>query len=324
MQQSSMIADKINTRQANRGTQLIFKVKGIIRVSMSDRPSFDVDERIDPNTIFEKDDESSADFEIAFAALVATAVLSFPNGNQSFTFVKLAAITLVLLTLLRRMSVLSSYSLGRKITDSSTAILLLLTYLCFLYLLDIFATSISMYLPKVVTPVLIMGVSVVIVFFLFIVVQEFLFRDLLLYASISAFNSGVNSDNEIYQQKFAYFAASAAKLSLAGDDFPKTLNWLRYSMVSEPESPTPLDKIIYYIGIILVLFLFLASWFISVGLLGGNITTVIVLAATLLVSTFVKFLYERYGLTPLISERRTRTDASALVFGFLLAVWLFV
>lgn len=226
--------------------------------------------------------------------------------------------------MVRRMSVRGKYSESDIITEKTNPLLLLFTYLCFFYLIDVVADRIALYLPEFVPEVFVMGLLIVVSYVAFITFQEMLFRDLLAYGALISFNQAVKAENSRFKEIYIQLATIAAKNSRLGRDFPSELNWLRRTELRIEGDHTMSNKIIFNLSIGIVLVFFLAIWAGVAFLLERWVATLIVLAATIFVSIPVNFLYSRYGLTPFKSSRRARMEAMVLLLGFVFAALLFI
>jgi hypothetical protein len=79
---------------------------------------------------------TKVDFEIAFTALIATSVITFPSREiPEYSFIKYLALGLLLLTLIRRLAIVNGVNSSSGYMEATTHLLALFTYLTLLYLL---------------------------------------------------------------------------------------------------------------------------------------------------------------------------------------------
>lgn len=120
--------------------------------------------------------ESTVGFEIAFAAFLATAVLTYPTLQAQWVG-KTAAIAVLLFTLVRRIAIASPYASERKILEKTVRWIESATTICVIVLFYAFSERLSSLFGgsayiwfAVVAPVILL---------LIVIAQEFLFRDYL-------------------------------------------------------------------------------------------------------------------------------------------------
>lgn len=279
---------------------------------------------IDPKEVFNSYETNSVDFEIAFSAFVATTVLSFPRPTTSYTIIKLLAISLLGLTLVRRIGVTNSFTNSDSIADLTTPAILVISYLCFLYIFEIFAKSIAGMLPGHFDHVFLMGFLVPVSYLLLFFIQEIMFQDLFIYGALISINNYAETDNPIFQEGFRKMAVQALNASFAKDAIPAELRWIHHLGEPESLSPTIWDKFGFWSGMILVSVFFVGLWTITAILFGDVFVTIAVLIAAYFVSVMVNFWYSRYGLTPIRSERPAKFDMIIFLVGFLIAAWMFI
>ncbi|USZ69247.1 hypothetical protein NGM10_05785 [Halorussus salilacus] len=276
-------------------------------------------EEIPPSTVFEIDEESSVAFEIAFSALIATAVLGFPSSGLAYSGLKLIVIGLLVVTLTRWMAVFGQYANSVLVLNRTTHYILSVTYVSILYLFSVLANWITVTLPLELPSVFYLGMSVVMFLLVFIAIQELVFKDLLLYTALLSYNNYQNSDIRSYQKRFERFGRLSLKLSQA-EKIPPSLNWLRYANFEN--NTTIASKWIYYISMGLVVAFFIGLWGTVSLLLSQNIATGVVLFGAIILRTPINFLYSRYGLNPLETELSTKAELASIITGFIYATLL--
>ncbi|WP_141212938.1 hypothetical protein [Halorubrum sp. Ea1] len=128
---------------------------------------------------FAKDDtESSVDFEIAFAALLATAVITYPISNAEWLG-KLAAFSVLTITLVRRIAIASPYAPVKVIMKRTIWAIEFATTVCVIILLY----SLSEYLSGIygISEILVFSITSPTLLMVLVVFQEFIFRDYLIW-----------------------------------------------------------------------------------------------------------------------------------------------
>ena len=125
-----------------------------------------------------RDTENSVDFEIAFAALLATAVITYPISNAEWLG-KLAAFSVLTITLVRRIAIASPYAPEKIIMKRTIWVIEFATTVCVIILLY----SLSEYLSSIygISEILLFSVISPALLMIIVVFQEFMFRDYLIW-----------------------------------------------------------------------------------------------------------------------------------------------
>lgn len=273
-------------------------------------------EKIPPSDVFHLDEESSVAFEIAFSALLATAVLGFPSQGLPYTCLKLFAIGLLGVTLARWMAVFSRYANSSFVLDQTTHYIVFVSYVSLLYLFDLLADWLALSLPLQLPSSFYLGLTITVFIMGFVAIQELVFKDLLLYATLLGYNGFQDSNIASFRQRFAKFGNLAIQMSQA-DNIPDSLNWLRYGEIKG--EVTTYSVWIYYISMGLLAMVFVALWAVVTVVLSGSTATAVVLLGAIILRIPVNFYYSRYGLNPFETELSTKAQLTTLVLAFFYA-----
>ena len=125
---------------------------------------------------FGKEEVTSVDFEITFAALLSTMVLTFPVEHH-ILFGQVIAFSLLLLTLIRRMAITSPFSPKERILGQTTPLISFVSTSAIIYLI-VALPSLTQWVP-VSSSVASFSIFAVIALSITVIAQELLFRDYL-------------------------------------------------------------------------------------------------------------------------------------------------
>ncbi|MFC4552670.1 MULTISPECIES: hypothetical protein [Halorussus] len=273
-------------------------------------------EKIPPSEVFQLDEESSVAFEIAFSALIATAVLSFPRPGMAYTGLKLFAIGFLAVTLARWMAVFGRYANSSLVLDQTTHYIVFVTYVSLLYLFDVLADWLTLQLPLPLPSAFYLGLILVVFLFAFVAVQELVFKDLLLYAAMLGYNGFQDSDIASYRKRFAQFGKRAISMSQA-DNLPASLNWLQYAEIKGEVTTTSVG--VFYLSFGLLVGFFVGLWAVVTVAVSGRVATAVVLLGAIILRIPVNFFYSRYGLNLFETELSTKSQLATLIFAFIYA-----
>ncbi|NEU56259.1 hypothetical protein [Halorussus sp. MSC15.2] len=273
-------------------------------------------EKIPPSEVFHLDEESSVAFEIAFSALLATAVLSFPSQGLAYTGLKVFAIGFLAVTLFRWMAVFGRYANSSLVLNQTTHYIVFVTYVSLLYLFDLLADWLTLRLPLQLPSAFYLGLILFVFIFAFVAVQELVFKDLLIYAAVLGYNGFQDSDIASFRKRFAQFGKRAISMSQA-DNLPASLNWLRYGEITG-EVPTS-STWVFYLSFGLLAGFFVGLWAVVTVVVSGSVATAVVLLGAIILRVPVNFFYSRYGLNPFETELSTRSQLVTLTTAFIYA-----
>lgn len=276
-------------------------------------------EKIPPSAVFHIDEESAIAFEIAFSALLTTTVLAFSSESLAYAGLRVLVIGLLAVTLARWMAVFGRYADSSLVLNLTTHYILFVTYVSFLHLFDVLADWLSQSLPLQLPSIFYLAALLIAFFILFFAIQELVFKDLLLYSTLLAYNNSQDTDLASYKKRHAKFAKRSLGLSQA-EEIPASLNWLRYGTVSGEVSTY--SSWIYYISMALVIMFAIALWMVATLVLSRGIATAVVLFGAIILRTPINFLYSRYGLNPFETELSAKVELASIVLGFVYALFL--
>ncbi|OUJ18896.1 hypothetical protein AMET1_0547 [Methanonatronarchaeum thermophilum] len=264
---------------------------------------------------------TQVDFEIAFAALIATLVLSIPHFSGFSNFISVLAVLILLITLLRRMAIVNEEFNSSNFMNYSLILIDLITFASVIYLIWFLSTPISSYFGfntqnQVLIFILILFYSSPIFF-----VYEAKFKDFFYNMGI-LLNRKIQENNEEESiskaNRFVLSAVLSAFKISARDSFPEEVQKLINELKKENLKPFPVfldnPKDFYsletYKGknlkklviVLLILFspllIIVLIWnFIitSFPILGFIILLIILSWPLLLFSNLISFLFLRYG-----------------------------
>lgn len=126
---------------------------------------------------FDKEDVTTVDFEITLAALLATALITFPVENH-IRFGQVIAFSLLFLTLIRRMAITSPFAPEEKILSQTVPLISFASASAHIYLFVALLSWLTDRIPAS-SRVVLFSVVVLVIIILAVVVQEVVFRDYL-------------------------------------------------------------------------------------------------------------------------------------------------
>lgn len=275
--------------------------------------------RIDPDEVFNIGDASGVEFEIAFTALISTLTLSTSQPTQS-PVLNVFAILLLLLTILRRMAVSNELVDLTHILRGSRGLVLPLSYVLLISQLNILSQAGSRLLP-IISPTIVLFTTVILLFVVWIIIQEILFADLSIYLSVICNNAAYTAQDTVFKPLTPYFQ-------------DMTRRFLSYSVISEFPGPlsniepkadtTPRNQ--KYVLIFLLISTPLVFGFGGIGLsiLSGDLfSSIVVFISAFFIQYPVDFLYSRYGAVGFYTNRSGWDMFATILFGSLLVI-LFV
>jgi hypothetical protein len=153
--------------------------------------------------IFEKEQPDSVDFEIAFTALIATATLTSTSSETIHSLIiTLCALSLLVLTLVRRMGIIGRFAEKESILNRTVRLIELLTIVCVLQISTTVLSAAGNWATGIIVVSLVLIVTVLIV----IVLQELIFRDYRIWWGSAFFTKGLaiqrgkkETDNPLYE-----------------------------------------------------------------------------------------------------------------------------
>lgn len=135
------------------------------------------DSREIADEFFDKEDVSTVDFEITLAALLGTALLTYPVENRVL-FGQVIAFSLLSLTLIRRMAITSPFASDKAILGYTTPLISFASASGIIYLLVALLPNLAIIVP-ISSQVILFSVFGLLMLILAVVAQELVFRDYL-------------------------------------------------------------------------------------------------------------------------------------------------
>ncbi|SER78248.1 hypothetical protein [Natrinema salaciae] len=288
--------------------------------------------------IFEKEQPESVDFEIAFTALIATATLtSISSETEHSLIITLFALSLLVLTLVRRMGVIGKFAEEETILSGTLRLIELLTIVC---VLQISTTVLSAVGDWATGTIMVSSVLIVMVL-LIVVLQELIFRDYRIWWGSAFFTKGLavqngkeETDNPLhglllsrlatFHFELAYFILKEPGV-IPEKDIEKwnTLHDFVKEMDKDERSHPSMARMFFGSGIILAVGYSTVSLILSFTgfpIVGG----LLLLAAIMAVRHLIGFWYLAYGSQSLsrFLQGNTHHLATMGVYGSI-SYWLF-
>lgn len=258
------------------------------------------------------DREAAIDYEITFAALLATALLTTPNVSRILHPVVVgSAFLLLAVTLIRRMAFLNPYS--KDLLGRTTPPLVISTAFGLLYIGLVFGTFTQPYIPIVEPRASTLGLLYTVVFVLgSVLLYEAVFRDFFLLIAAFAYNIHLDHRGTLLGR----FALRLSQKTLATSLLPKSEWPEEVQGIPSVTRGSPSDVsignrtvnvigtfigamgIILLFGLAIAGFYFLASIVASQSLLSVIIDGALLAIAVNFLIVSLRFLYGRYGQTP--------------------------
>lgn len=261
-------------------------------------------------SVFDDKKINSVDFEITLAAFLATGLLINPNISPPLRIpTYIVSMSLLFITLIRRMAVINQFALSKRVIQSTTPPLVILSTYSGLY----FALALGTYTAEVIplSPLVLALVFTFIIVLLSVVPYEFYFRDFMLMMAVFAYDKYEgNIENTKYGDRVIEAIRNILQTSsLGSEDFPSEIEVIRDSDNQPGEKIGKWEKFGGNLGVQLAAigmsaFFITAGglfvWLLPSGSLGERIITFGLGAFSFLCITylmiFFRFLYGRYGI----------------------------
>lgn len=194
--------------------------------------------------VFQKDNLSAADFEIALAATLATIVLSTLNvGQVNSDLMKVVSILLLVLTLMRRMAVTSQFSnedIFLKVSLAPLELLIILVFFHSFYAVtEIVNSAIGLSSDVLFLTTILIPEAVLIL----IVIQEMIFGNYMIWWGSYSLALAVNSDQPFTRTLGGVTAIIALRASRV-KELPEELNEVKKTLTEiESQIDIELDKL---------------------------------------------------------------------------------
>lgn len=279
-------------------------------------------DRIDPEAIFESEQSNQADFEIAFTAVVVTAVLATPVTGSGYTLLKALAISLSGLTLLRKMAVSNKHRDAKPVLQWTMPLILSITLISLIHLFIEMSAFIETTLNLPTDPVVIASAFIPIFVFGVFVAHEFVFHDTNMYLALLCHNAAVKADEwhllgrfkdtgdelrEMFLNKGRVFVTASKSQAI-----PPELEPLRQR---ERETATPSFAPLLIFAVVG----YGAVWGTMSWIFGSRMLNIIFLGLIFLLKYPVQFWYSRFGLASFTSDRAGWIEVLVVFLGLLVA-----
>ncbi|WP_142856604.1 hypothetical protein [Salinigranum halophilum] len=256
------------------------------------------------------DKASSVDFEITLAAFLATGLLADPNISSPLRIPTYGvAMSLLLITLIRRMAVINQFALSKRVIQNTTSALVILSTYSGLY----FALALGTYASVVVplSPLILALVFTFIIILLSIVPYELYFRDFMLMMAAFAYDK---YDGSIEKTKYGDQVIEAIQNTLKiglldAKDYPPEVDVILDSEGMSVQEVEKWERVGGNLGVLLavagMLSLFVISGIVFVWLLPADSIVGRIAIFGLGIFSFLcvnylmvsfRFLYGRYGI----------------------------
>lgn len=264
--------------------------------------------------ILEIDREPAIDYEITFAAFLATAILSTPNVSPPlYPIAVLSAFILLFITLVRRIAFLNPYS--KDVLGRTTPLLVLSTAFGIFYIVLVFGSLTQTLIPIIEPRASTLALAYLAVFCLIsVLLYEVIFRDFFLLIAAFAYNNHLDHQGTLLGRFALALSQKALDTTLLPqEDWPDEIHRIPNTEQTSPSEVPFQERILNVIGTLLgalgVLLIF-AIAFLGIYLLLSSVTSpsiisVIVDGALLGIAVnylivALRFLYGRYGQTPYV------------------------
>lgn len=260
--------------------------------------------------VFDDEKTNSVDFEITLAAFLATGLLANPNISPSLRIpTYTVAMSLLFITLIRRMAVINQFALSKRVIQNTTPPLVILSTYSGLY----FALALGTYSAEVIplSPLILALVFTFVIILLSIVPYEFYFRDFMLMMAVFAYDKYEGSiENTKYSDRVIEGIQNTLETSLLeSGDFPSEVDVIRDSDGESDDEIGKWERFGGNLGVQLAVFGMLAffvtagglfMWLLPSNSLAGRIGTfglgVFSFLCINYLMVFFRFLYGRYGI----------------------------
>jgi hypothetical protein len=269
---------------------------------MGDIPPFDYElEEIDIDEFFEKDRNQTVNFEILVAALISSMLLTTTEISPILHPIsKLAAISLLILTLARRMSLDNRRAYQERLIVGTNWPIFAGTFFGLLYILLSLAEQTAMVLP--LSPYIYLSVFLIVFPVGTVVIYEIMYRDFTLWFVLLCYNKFVENRGNPFGDVLISVAPSIVKSPPY--DLSRTLDLVQKLTGSPTEEPPFIRKVASGIGAVLGIILFILILAVGTPILFYFVTNSILIAVVLSVSlglgsifliALLTFTYARYG-----------------------------
>jgi hypothetical protein len=257
--------------------------------------------KIDFDKIFQKSTDQAVDFEIVFAGLLATCLLSVSGISLTLDLISVVgAISLLLFTMIRRMAVDNPFAFEKQLMSKSLTVIFATTVFSAVYFVVYPAEIVHNRLN--VNYYLTISILLLVLVLIILLIYEYSFRDFFLWASILFYNRYIDSI-ERSTKNVLLLRLSKFSLSVSftpRDEVPNSITNIHTPSVEKEKNA---QKIYLYAGIILGIIIFIGLMFLIGNfvrwVITGELFVILSLIFLIISLTFltgiVEFWFSRYG-----------------------------
>jgi hypothetical protein len=258
--------------------------------------------------------DAAIDYEITFAALLATALLSIPNVSPILHPIVMGSAFLLLgVTLIRRMAFLNPYS--KDLLNRTTPLLVISTAFGLLYIGLVLGTVTQSYVPIIEPRASTVGLLYTVGFVLgSVLIYETVFRDFFLLTAVFAYNIHIDHQGTLLGRFALQLSQKALATSLLPQsEWPKEVQKIPSVTRRSPSAVSLRDRIVNVIGtflgaagLVLIFALAFAGFYSLASIVANQSLLSVVIDGSLLAIAVnflivsLRFLYGRYGQTSYI------------------------
>lgn len=293
--------------------------------------------------IFDKNTLESADFEIAFTATLATIVItSTPISQVSSVVLKIISISLIMITLVRRMAVSSRFTDSDEILKYTMLPIEFLTIVILFY----FFYSPSEFIVSILSlnqdPMVISALLIPETIMIFMILQELLFKNYMIWWAGFSFGQAISSENRLIKVTGGFIGLIAFKTSLIRD-LPEELEEMQeivdniesklestlsevnqeYEHLEIPRSSevaiSASKAVVFFLSLFILVSVVLGTAFVLSILIGTIFQLFLLICSIIFIRHMVRFYYLAYGLpeeNQIFGESATQAFATYSLYTF--------
>ncbi|WP_254279647.1 hypothetical protein [Haloarcula marina] len=259
--------------------------------------------KIDLEKVFQKNPNQTVDFEIVFAGLLATLLLTVSNISPILDFLSVVgAISLLFFTMLRRMALDNPFAHEEYLMEVSLTVIFITTFYSIIYLVMPVVERIPNWLNA--NFYLSLGALLFVVIYGVAIVYEISFRDFILWAGILFYNRHIDSRGNATGDRLLLASKWIIEHSLASpESLPDEV-----SKINDVEAveTNPLDKAGSSVGIVLGISAFIGiivisvaiAWFVVTGaVFAFGLGFAVLMLSLIPLVGLTEFWFARYGNT---------------------------
>jgi hypothetical protein len=293
--------------------------------------------------ISDKNTLESADFEIAFTATLATIVLSStPISQVSAVVLKIISISLIMITLVRRMAISSRFADSDKLLKYTMLPIEFLTIVILFYFFYSPSEFIASVLSLNQNPLVISALLIPETIMILMILQELVFKNYMIWWAGFAFGQAINSENRLIKVTGGLIGLTAFKTSLI-KNLPEELEEMQdivdeieskiestlsevnqeYENLEIPNSSevaiSASKAVIFFLSLFILLSVVLGTAFVLSILFGTVFQLFLLICSIIFIRHMVRFYYLAYGLpeeNQIFGESATQAFAIYSLYAF--------